>query len=107
MEPLSSPRTPVRRERVGVRRYGGAKSGASVGLLVTRSRVNLGETSGKSRTNLDLDHIYRTLHRTLRKLGRTLHKLGGCHRRPTSKIDPSSPDLPVPVNSSQANKSYE
>ena len=33
-EPLSLPRTPVRRERVGVRRYGGAKSGASVGLLV-------------------------------------------------------------------------
>ena len=66
--------------------------------------MDLGETSGKSRTDLDLDHISRTLHRTLRKLYRTLHKLGGGHRRPTSKIDPSSPDLPV--NYSQANKSY-
>ena len=53
--------------------------------------MNLGETLVKSRTDLDLDHISRTLHRPLRKLGRPLHKLGGGHRRPTSKIDPSPP----------------
>ena len=66
--------------------------------------MNLGETSGKSRTDIDLDYISRTLHRPLRKLGRPLHKLGCGRRWPTSKIDPSSPDLPV--NYSQANKSY-
>ena len=46
MEPLSSPRTPVRRERVGVRRYGGAKSGSF--------RRPTG-SFGKLRLNLDVD----------------------------------------------------
>ena len=61
MEPLSSPRTPVRRERVGVRRYGGAKSGVSPSLLVKfgKLRPNLGADSVRSRVDLgEISHFW-------------------------------------------------
>ena len=61
MEPLSLPRTPVRRERVGVRRYGGEKSGVSPSLLVKfgKLRPNLGADSVRSRVDLgEISHFW-------------------------------------------------